>query len=271
MALKTATINSVQLSYIDVGDGPETIVLSHGYLMSHRMFDHQIAALSKRARVIAFDHRCHGASQAVRTPFGIYDLVEDAAALIRATCAGPVHFAGMSTGGFVGVRLALRHPELLKSLTLIDTSAGAENPKSARSNTVLLTVVKYLGLRPVVGKAMAILMGPAFLNDPARQDQVGFWRRSILAMDRAGVRHFGFAIFGRDSVLDALRVATLPPTLIIVGEVDQPTPLSEAEAMQGAIAGSDLVIVPRSGHTSPIEEPEVVTDAMSAFYDRVMG
>lgn len=270
MTSKSVTVNGVQLNYVDVGEGPETVVLSHGYLMSHRMYDHQIAALSKHARVIAFDHRCHGGSQDVRTPFGMYDLVDDAADLIRATCDGPVHFAGMSTGGFVGMRLVLRHPDLIKSLTLIDTSAGIEKSAPARRNTLLLTVVKYLGFRPVVNKVLGIMMGQAILTDPARRDVVDVWRKTMLSLDREAARQFGFAIFGRDAVLDDLKTATTPPTLIIVGEEDQPTPVSDARDLHGAIAGSDLVVVPRSGHSSPVEEPEVVTKAMLAFYDRVM-
>jgi len=87
---KTVTVNGVSLHYIESGSGPETIVFSHGYLMSHRMYGDQITALSASARVIAFDHRCHGDSEKVQTEFGLQDLVDDAAALIRDTRGGSV-------------------------------------------------------------------------------------------------------------------------------------------------------------------------------------
>lgn len=267
---KTITVNGVSLHYVEVGSGPETIVFSHGYLMSHRMFDDQITAFSASARVIAFDHRCHGASEKVRAEFGLEDLVEDAAALIRETCDGPIHFVGMSTGGFVGMRLALGQPELIKSLALIDTSADQEDPKALRRNRLMLTVLGLFGFRPVINKTMSILMGATLLNDPNRQAQVGAWRDYILSLDIKAIRQFGFAIFSRNSVLDDLKKRDdLVPTQIIVGEVDQATPVQNAADMQNAISGSELTVVPRAGHTSPIEEPQFVTDVLRAFFARI--
>ncbi|WP_157058978.1 alpha/beta hydrolase [Loktanella sp. 5RATIMAR09] len=121
-------MKDISVHYVEAGSGPETIVYSHGCLMSHRMFDDQSTALSSSARVIAFDHRCQGDSEKVQTEFALQDLVDDAAALISETCDSPIHFVGMSTGGFVGMRLALYKPKLLKSLALIDTSADHEAP-----------------------------------------------------------------------------------------------------------------------------------------------
>lgn len=234
------------------------------------MFGDQIAALSATARVIAFDHRCHGSSENVQTEFGLQDLVDDAAALIRQTCNGPVHFVGMSTGGFVGLRLALHQPELIKSLALIDTSADQEDPKALRSNKLLLTVLGIFGFRPVINKAMSILMGASFLNDPSRQAQVVAWKDYILALDIKAIRQFGFAIFSRDSVLDDLKMrGQFVPTQIIVGEVDQATPVKNAADMKNAISGSELTVVPRAGHTSPIEEPQIVTNVLQAFFERI--
>lgn len=247
-------------------------MFSHGYLMSHRMYADQITALCPSARVIAFDHRCHGDSEKVQTEFGLQDLVDDAAALIRETCDGPVHFVGMSTGGFVGMRLALYQPELIKSLVLIDTSADHEDPKALRKNKLLLMVLGVFGFRPVINKAMSILMGASFLNDPKRQQQVGIWKSYIMSLDIKAIRQFGYAIFNRDSVLDELRQRDdFVPTQIIVGEVDQATPVKNATDMHDAISGSKLTVVPRAGHTSPIEEPQIVTDVLRVFFSNTDG
>ncbi len=270
MQSKFTTVNDISIHYLEAGSGPETIVLSHGYLMSHRMFDDQIDALSASARVIAFDHRCHGASEKVQTQFGLQDLVDDAAALIRETCHGPVHFVGMSTGGFVGMRLALHQPELIKSLALIDTSADQEDPKVLRGNKLLLIVLGIFGFRPVINKAMSILMGAPFLNDPNRQEQVHFWKDYIMSLDIKAIRQFGFAIFSRDSVLGDLKKRNdFVPTQIIVGEVDQATPVQNATDMQNAISGSVLTVVPQAGHTSPIEEPQIVTNVLRDFFRKI--
>ncbi|WP_299656142.1 alpha/beta fold hydrolase [uncultured Tateyamaria sp.] len=259
-------VNGTTLHYIETGSGPETVVFSHGFLMDHRMFDHQIAELATCYRVIAFDHRGHGQSAQCRTPFGMYDLVDDAAALIRQLCDGPVHFAGMSTGGFVGVRLALRAPELIRSLTLIDTAAGAEDQSAMKQYNQLLFAVRLIGTRPLLGKVMPILMAQPFLTDPARTGEVATWRKRIVNLDKGSIYRFGKAIFNRDSVLDALEaLTTQPPTLIIVGEDDIATPVAQSRKMQAAIAGSSLVTIPRAGHSAPVETPAAVTDAMTGF------
>ncbi|WP_223428798.1 alpha/beta fold hydrolase [Tateyamaria pelophila] len=259
-------VNGTRLHYVETGSGPETIVFSHGFLMNHKMFAHQIAALNVRFRVIAYDHRGHGQSAPCPTPFGMYDLVDDAAALIRTLANGSVHFAGMSTGGFVGMRLALRTPDLIKSLTLIDTSADAEDPAALRQYNQLLFAVRWIGTRPLLGKVMPILMAQPFLTDPAREKEVNAWRADFSALDKKSVYHFGNAIFSRDSVRDDLAALDAPPpTQIIVGAQDIATPVARSETMQAAIKGARLAVVPDAGHSSPIETPQAVTDIMTRF------
>lgn len=259
-------VNGAELCYSETGSGPETIVFSHGFLMNSHMFDHQIAALRKQYRVVAFDHRGHGQSAPCRTPFGIYDLVEDAKMLIHKLCDGPVHFAGMSTGGFIGLRLALRAPELIRSLTLIDTAAGAEDPAALKQYNQLLFAVRWVGTRPLLGKVMPILMAQPFLTSPDRRDDLTFWRAQLSGLDKRSVHRFGKAIFSRDSVLDDLAALKNPPPVqIIVGADDIATPVAQSKAMQAAIKGAQLTVIPDAGHTSPIEQPVAVTSAMTQF------
>lgn len=261
-------INGRSIHYVTAGAGPETIILSHGYLMSHRMFAVQIEKLSETHRVIAFDHRGHGDSGPCQQPFGIYDLVDDATQLIDTLCDGPVHFAGMSTGGYVGLRLLLRRPDLIKTMVLMDTGASAESKDSLRQYNQLLFFVRLVGIRPLLGKVLPLLFGRAFRNDPARRAEFQNWKAYIGSLDRTSVRQFGRAIFDRDDVQEALRaVKSPPPTLIMVGAEDIPTPPAMAQELQRIIAGSELMEVPQAGHTSPLEEPAVVTDAISRFLD----
>lgn len=262
-------INGRSIHYVTAGSGPETIVFSHGYLMRHQMFAAQIDTFSKTHRVIAFDHRGHGESGLCRGPFGIYDLVDDAEQLIDELGDGPVHFAGMSTGGYVGLRLLLRRPDLFKSLILMDTGANAEDPASLRQYNQLLFFVRLIGIKPLLGKVLPLLFGQTFRNDPARRGEFTELKSYIGSLDRTSIRQFGRAIFDRDDVQDALRgLDTPPPTLIMVGEDDIPTPPATAKSMHDAIKGSELVEVPRAGHTSPLENPAFVTEAISSFLSR---
>lgn len=262
-------INGRPINYVIAGSGPETIVLSHGYLMRHQMFAAQIEALSDTYRVIAFDHRGHGKSGLCQDPFGMYDLVDDTEKLIDALCDGPVHFAGMSTGGYVGMRLLLRRPDLLKSLILIDTGANAESAASLKQYNQLLFFVRLIGIRPLLGKVLPLLFGKAFRQDPAQRDAFNQMKSYISGLDRTSIRQFGRAIFDRDDVQDALRALTDPPaTLIMVGAEDIPTPPATAKAMHEAIKGSELIEVPKAGHTSPLENPAFVTEAIKRFLGR---
>src|SRR6185369_4898317 len=93
---------------------------------SGRMFDAQVAALESRFRCISFDHRGQGQSEVTETGYTMDELTADALALIQALGAAPCHFVGLSMGGFVGMRLAARYPALIRSLSLLETSAGPE-------------------------------------------------------------------------------------------------------------------------------------------------
>ena len=119
-------INGAKIYYEETGTGPETLIFSHGLLMNGDMFQQQVEVLSERYRCICYDHRGQSRSEVTDTGYDMDSLTEDAAALIRDLDAAPCHFAGLSMGGFVGMRLAIRHPELLKSLVLIETTADPE-------------------------------------------------------------------------------------------------------------------------------------------------
>lgn len=264
--MPTITVNDVELFYEEYGSGPETIVFSHGYLMTHEMFAAQIEAFKDRFRCIAYDHRGHGRSQVTEAGYEMDNLVADAAALIEALLPdGSCHFVGMSTGGYVGLRLGIFRPELLKSLTLIDTDAVTTAPAEMRQYNMLLYAFRLLGFKAVIGQVMPILFGEKFLNDPARQPLVESWRQKITSQNRAGMFKFGKGIFSRESVADRLAEIAVP-TAVIVGDKDIATPLAYAEQMVAGLPQAHLHLIPDSGHTSPIEEPAAVTAVMQQFY-----
>jgi 3-oxoadipate enol-lactonase len=119
-------VNGAALYYEEHGTGPETIVFAHGLLWSCRMFDAQVALLKERSRCVSFDFRgqCH--SEVTRSGYGMETLYEDAVALIGQLGCALCHFLGLSMGGFIGLRLAARGLDLLRSLILLETSADPE-------------------------------------------------------------------------------------------------------------------------------------------------
>src|SRR5258708_5014854 len=108
--------------YDEAGRGP-AIVFSHGTMMDRSMFRPQLDALSRSFRVIAFDHRARTANW--RGPYSLDDLASDCLALLDALGIERCVLGGMSMGGFMALRLALRHPERLNAMILIDSMASA--------------------------------------------------------------------------------------------------------------------------------------------------
>lgn len=263
-------VADLELEVHETGGGPETVVLSHSFLVDHRQFEAQIEALSARFRVVAYDHRDHGGSDRASTSYDLARLVRDAVAVIEATGSAPCHFVGLSTGGFVGMRLALSSPQLLRSLTLMDTSGQAESWPARMKYRMMLAIFGLVGTGPVMGSAMRSMFGPGFLRDPDRQGEVETWRSRIAANDPRALIRFGRAIFERDDVLEQLRTIAVP-TLVLVGERDRSLPVGRARALAAAIPGAQLEIIPDAGHLSTIEQPERVNELLLSFLTDVSG
>ncbi len=257
-------VNGAGLYYEEQGRGPETIVFAHGLLWSGRMFDQQVRALQRDYRCVAFDFRGQGRSEVTADGYDMDQLTLDAAQLIEASGGAPCHFVGLSMGGFVGMRLAIRRPELLRSLTLMNTTADPEPPDKVKRYTRLAFVARWIGLSLVAGPVMAIMFGPQFLSDPDRTDLRKKWRAELLANHRIGITRAVRGVVARAGVHDQLdRIAI--PTLVIVGEHDVATPPETGLRIHRGIQNSRLVTIAEAGHTSTVEQPEAVDAAMREF------
>ncbi|WP_374221268.1 alpha/beta fold hydrolase [Variovorax sp. E3] len=112
-----------RLNVVREGDGP-IVVLSHALGCDLSMWNGVAAQLARAHTVIRYDHRNHGASEVVPGPLRIETLAQDAAELIQREAGGePVHFVGLSMGGMTAQALAVRHPELLKTVVIANSSA----------------------------------------------------------------------------------------------------------------------------------------------------
>jgi 3-oxoadipate enol-lactonase len=258
------TVNGAHLYYEEHGAGPEAIVLAHGLLWSCRMFDAQVAALQDRYRCIAFDFRGQGQSEVTRSGYDMDTLAADTATLIGALGSAPCHFVGLSMGGFIGLRLAARRPELIRSLMILESSADPEPAENVPKYRRMATVARLIGPGPVVGRVMPIMFGRKFLTDPARAAERGEWERRMASNHRAGIARATLGVVERQGVYEELGKITAP-TLIVVGEQDVATVPAKSERMHERIAGSQLVIIPGAGHTSTVEEPAAVNAALLAF------
>jgi 3-oxoadipate enol-lactonase len=250
------SLPSLSLYYEEVGTGPETLVFSHGLLWSHRMFEAQVAELSKSYRVISYDHRGQGKSD-VKGPYDMDTVAADAAALIQSLVNGPVHFIGLSMGGFVGLRLAARHPELIKSLVLLETSANAEPLENLPQYKLLNGIVRWIGIiPPIANKVMKIMFAHSWLQNSANGHAIRRWKKELSANKKTITGPVEGVIY-RKGVEEELGNISCP-TLVIVGDEDVATTPEKAAFIQKGIKGAILEIITGAGHSSCIEKPQEV-------------
>ena len=259
--MPTIKVNGVNLFYKESGSGPETIVFSHGLLMDHTMFEPQRAAFEKQYRVIAYDHRAQGQSEDIGSGYDMSSIADDATMLIRALKAAPCHFVGLSMGGFAGMRVAAHHPELIRTLTLMNTTGTKEKLLNRIKYAFLAQMVKIFSPAPFTPIAVKELFGQTTRRSAERRPMLEQWTGKLRARPRNIARSLS-AVMNRREFRASEMAAILCPTLIITGEEDTAQPPRNSESLIAGIRGARLVTIPGAGHSSALEQPEAVIAAM---------
>ena len=262
--MPAVTVNGVKLHYQEHGSGAETIVFVHGLLMNHHMFNAQVEAFKANYRCIAFDLRGQGQSEVTASGYDMDNLTVDTLELIQTLKCGPCHFVGLSMGGFIGMRLAIHHPHLLRSLSLLETSADPEPRENIKGYRMMVRIGRWFGFWPLVGRLSAILFSRDFLADETQKKTREHWQQQIRNINRIGTSRAATGVINRNGVYQQLGQITTP-TLIVVGDQDVATTPAKSKRMQDAIGNSELVIIPGAGHSSSIEKPDDVTRALATF------
>lgn len=258
------------LHYQDQGEGA-ALLFGHSYLWDHRMWREQVAALGRRYRCIVPDLWGHGASDPLLGPdTSLPALAEAHAALMAHLGISRYAVIGLSVGGMWGAELALRHPQSVSALVLMDTFLGAEPPATQAQYFQMLALVEQAGGVPA---PLIEQLLPIFLSPQTRQEQpllAAEFRQSLAAVSAArtpSLVALGRAIFARQERLAAL-AQLQPPTLVMVGEQDRPRPVAEAQQMAAQIPGAHLAVIPGAGHISALEQPQAVNARLQAFLDQ---
>jgi len=259
-------VNDANLYYEEHGTGPETIVFAHGLMWSGLLFEKQVKAFKDNYRCITFDFRGQGQSQITESGYDMDSLTEDAAAVIEKLQAAPCHFIGLSMGGFVGLRLGIRYPHLLKTLILLGTSPDPESYYNLIRYRLLAVVVRLMGARVVANKIMPVMFGEKFIHDNYRSALYKKWEQRLILNRKHGIYRAIKGVINREGVYDQLDHITVP-TLLIVGDQDVTTPPSKSERIHQRIDNSKLVVIPEVGHTATEEDTETVNKAIIDFME----
>lgn len=255
-----AHVNQQNLYYEDTGGNGPVIVFSHGLLMDSTMFAPQVEALRGTWRCITWDERGHGqtADPARCEPFSYYDSANDLAALLAHLGVQQAVLAGMSQGGYLSLRCALTHPEIVRALVLMDTQALPEEPAKMAGHEVLMKSWLEGGLSDEIAAVVAhIILGDNWPGTPAWQAK---WRQLTVP----NLMQCFTTLGSRDDISDRLGAITAP-ALVVHGTLDHAIDLARAQAMADALPHARMVEIPGGGHASNLTHPEPVNAALVEF------
>jgi len=257
--------NGIEINYEIEGDGP-VVTFSHPLACNLSMWDEQARALKGRYRVLRFDTRGHGQTSAPAAAYSLDQLADDLKGLLDGLGVATTHFVGLSMGGMVGQVFALKHPAMVQSLVLCDTTS--RYPAAAASIwEERIKTVGVKGMEPMVAPTLQRWFTAPFRA--RRKDlieKVGAMIRSTPAAGYVGCCH----AIPKINVTDRLKEVRCP-ALVIVGEEDPGTPVDMARELHAAMPGAELAILSRASHLSNLEQPGEFNRALGGFLDKVSG
>jgi 3-oxoadipate enol-lactonase len=254
--------NGIQIHYTIDGAGP-WLTMSHSLACDSRMWDEQVAVLSKRCKVLRFDTRGHGQTDAPKGEYTLDMLADDAAGLLAALGVKETHWIGISMGAMIGQTLAVRAPGLLTSLVLADTTS--RNPPEVWPMwKERIDVAEAKGMEPLVDPTLARWFTAPYLQ--ARPDRVKPIADMIRETPVAGYVGCCHAL-PKINLTDRLKEIKVP-VLAITGTEDASA--ASTKAIHENIPGSEFVPIPSASHIANIEQPDAFNTALTKFYDRIL-
>lgn len=265
--MRTFQVNGKTMAFQDVGSGP-VVLFGHSYLWDSQMWQPQVEALSQQYRCIVPDLWAHGQSESAPDQTKtLQDYADDILALMDHLDVESFSLVGLSVGGMWGVELALKAPQRVKSLVLMDTFVGYEPEVTKAKYFSMFDTIEQMKMIPA---PMSDAIVPLFFSNNAEAEHPelvsGFRHKLALLRGEAAVEtvKIGRMVFNRRDAFDDIEKLTLP-TLVMVGMEDKPRPPLEAQLMHDAIDGSRYQLIPQAGHISNLEQPAVVTEALQQF------
>jgi 3-oxoadipate enol-lactonase len=251
--------------------GGDAIMLWHSLLCDGGMWRNQIEPLSALGRVVSFDGPGHGKSE---TPPQHFTLEDNADALLDAfeeLGIQRVVAVGLSWGGMLGMRLALRHPHRVKALALLDTSAEPTDRAEKVKYRVFVSFGRRFGLPHALADSQ---ITPLFFSPRARSAQPEMVERMVRAasgFDREGIARASLAVVvHRSNILPELGRVRIP-TLVVCGREDRATPPIHSQRIAEKIPGARLVWIEGAGHLTALESAAQVNDVLVPFVKTAIG
>jgi 3-oxoadipate enol-lactonase len=242
-------------------DGPRTapyLVLVNSLGMDLQMWDAQLPRFAASFRVLRYDMRGHGRSDAPPGPYTIAQLGRDLVALLDALAIERAQVCGLSLGGLVVQWLAAEHPQRVARVVLANTAAriGSDVTWNER-----IAAVRAGGLDAIRDLVMARFLSAQFREEHSEETQ----RIAGIFAATPAEGYIAACVALRDADLHSALQRITAPVLVVTSDLDESTPASQARELQAAIAGSELVQMEGAAHLSNVERPEAFGDCVLAF------
>jgi 3-oxoadipate enol-lactonase len=243
---------------IDGVDHPiaPTIVFANSLGTTLALWRKVLPLLPDGLRIIRYDLRGHGQSDIVDAPYTMGQLISDAAAICDAADVTDAMFVGLSVGGMIGQGLAVKRPDLIRSLVLSNTAAKIGNAQLWDDR---IAAVHAGGMAALADTIMPRWFGRDFVNTP----EIAPWHDMVSAVNPQGYAGVCAAIAGTDfyTPTSGLRI----PTLGIAGGQDGATPADLVRETVDLIPGSQFKVMPRCGHLPCAEDPISYAESLTEF------
>jgi len=256
-------VNNLIVSYNDEGpDNAPVIIFIHGFPLNKSMWDEQVVAFTKDNRVIVYDIRGFGNSDAGTNDFTIELFVSDLLELMDLLKIEKATLCGLSMGGYIALNAIENFPKRFGALILCDTNCTADSSPTIEKRLMTIRSIRQNGVEQYANESLKVLFAPeSFVTS---KEKIALVKEMIMKTSLETLSSALLALTRRKETCTKL-VGIHIPVLIVVGKEDQITPPDAAIQMQKKIKRATLNIIEHAGHLSNIENSFEFNDRIEKF------
>lgn len=266
---KNIQVNDLQVSYLEEGSPTGfPLIFIHGFPFNKWMWERQLLSIKENYRLIAYDVRGHGETEAGSPAFSISQFGDDLVSLMDALHIEKAIVAGLSMGGYIALNALQKFPDRFAGLLLCDTQCGADSTEGKEKRKKTIDFIQRNGLTVYAQESLKNLFAPASLE--RKMNEVILIEETILRSKPDNICLTLQALADRKETCSTLQKIKIP-VAILVGQEDKVTSPETAKKMHQSINGSSLHIIEEAGHLSNLENPEKFNELVLEFLETNFG
>jgi len=260
-------VNNLVVSYTDQGsDNAPVIIFIHGFPLNKTMWNNQVEALKGRYRVIAYDIRGHGESDAGNDDLSIELFAADLIQFMDMLKIEKASLCGLSMGGYIALNAIEHHPERFEALVLSDTNCQADSEEGKEKRMKSIHSILKNGVSNYADESVKNLFTHESFS--THEEEITSVKKMICNTSEESICCTLLALSARKETCNRLSGIDVP-VLILVGEEDKITPPEVSTLMREKIKDSTMYVIPHAAHLSNLEQPEEYNEQLMRFFAKV--